>query len=290
MSLDNLYKNHPARSIELHLESSDAGRPQLLPHAIIRSICDFAMPVLPPAELFVGQALHLFKHVCSPSFRCAHLLEFRRSVLWHRDDNAFWDEIRSMLANDPFKRTALGVVTLLTTCVTGTFAPNSLIVLSIDPLPSGLRLWIQTYAHRSVFANFPGTKLHLILQQELRAAGISVGRSISESLVPRGFPPRIAPAPQDEPVKMRLTRNVVQARFIALRLRFHLVEGLRYLHELRRWRQIRGACSSTKLAMESSLTPDAAIGADGAIRHGALPGQPAPCNLPLANAILKTKE
>ena len=45
------------------------------------------MPVLSPVDLFLGQGLHAYKHVCSEFSRVAHLLEFRRHVLARRDDH-----------------------------------------------------------------------------------------------------------------------------------------------------------------------------------------------------------
>jgi hypothetical protein len=57
------------------------------------------------------------------------------------------------------------------------------------------------------------------------------------ALLPSRLPPAIAHASANETLSARLARCRRQGDFILFRLRFHLVEGMRYLWESNRWQQ-----------------------------------------------------
>jgi len=236
-SLDDLYKDVPHRSVELHLETGTSERSSLLARTEKRALGGICTPVLSPLDLFLGQGLHAYKHVCSEFSRTAHLLEFRRHVLARSGDDAFWSELRSLAEENPRAPLALGIVTLLITRVMGDFAPEALTSWTVDRLPLSARLWVEMYGRRSVFANFPGSKLYLLLQRELEALGVQAKRPLRRALLPLSLPPAIVHAEANESLSMRARRYRTQLYFISFRLRFHVVEGLRYLGESLRWRQ-----------------------------------------------------
>src|SRR5665213_2159624 len=113
ISMEDLYKDLPGRSVELHVEANTPGRSSLLERLETREFHGIDMPVLSPVDLFLGQGLHAYKHICSEFSRTAHLLEFRRHVLVRRDDEAFWHELQSTAKENPRASLGLGVVTLL---------------------------------------------------------------------------------------------------------------------------------------------------------------------------------
>jgi hypothetical protein len=236
-TLKDLYKDMPCRSVELHIEACFNKEPSLLARAEMRHFRDVDIPVLFPIDLFVGQGMHAFKHICSEFSRTAHLLEFRRHVIARHDDLAFWSDLRAHAEECPRATTALGVITLLITHVMGGFAPASFTGWTVDRLPACARLWVQLYGTRVVFASFPGNKLYLLLQKELAASGIPAKRSVRQALLPLRLPPLIAYAKANETSFTRLRRYRTQVRFILFRLRFHIVEGFRYLRESLRWQQ-----------------------------------------------------
>jgi Uncharacterised nucleotidyltransferase len=236
-SMRDLYKNVPHRCVELHVESGNSEDSSLLARTVKRRFHGICMPALSPPDLLLGQALHLFKHLCSDFSRTAHLLEFRRHVLAHREDDTFWRELQCLGENNPRARMALGVVTLLITHVMGDFAPASLSRWTVDRLPDSARLWIELYGSRTVFASFPGNKLYLLLQRELVPAGIPAKRTLRRALLPLRLPPPISPTTANDTLPVRLRRYRGQLGFVCFRLRFHVVEGTRYMWELLRWRQ-----------------------------------------------------
>lgn len=237
-SLKDLYKRGPSRCVELHLEAESSGSP-LLARTARRDFSGLSMPVLPPADLFLGQGLHLYKHLLSEYSRTAHLLEFRRHVLAYRNRPAFWERVRSLAEDHPRGALALGISTLVVTNRMGNFAPQELLEWTIPPLPDAAHRWVSLYGARATLADFPGTKLYLLLQRELELQGVPVRRSARRALLPLRLPPPIAPVPATERFSERLARYRAQLRFVLMRLRFHMVEGLRYLYESRRWRSRR---------------------------------------------------
>jgi hypothetical protein len=236
-SMEHFYKDTSGRSVELHVEPSIPGLPSVLDRVERREFHGISMPVLSSVDLFLGQGLHAYKHVNSEFSRTAHLLEFRRHVLMRRKDDTFWDELRSRAEKDPRASLGLGIVTLLITSVMGNFAPEALTDWTVRRLPRPARLWVKLYGRRAVFGNAPGSKLYLLLQRELESVDDSAKRSLRQALLPRRLPPVIVRASADETLLIRVHRYRMQLQFILLRLRFHIVEGLRYTWESYRWRK-----------------------------------------------------
>jgi len=242
-SLKYLYKAMPQRSVELHLEATSTGRSFRLGRTEKRYFHGACMPVLSPVDLFLSQGLHLYKHLCGAHSRTAHLIEFRRHILVRHHDDAFWKNVRQLAERDPKIPIALGLVTALISHVMGDFAPEALTCWTVDCLPAAARLWVELYGRRTVFCNTPGTKLYLLLQKALDPAGVQSGRSLRHALLPCRLPPIIVDATPGEVLSTRILRCRRQLHFILFRLRFHIVEGLRYLYESARWRQHIGRLS-----------------------------------------------
>ena len=237
VDLDDLYRDTGAFRVELHAEPQQPSGFSLLDRVLWHDLAGFVTPTLSPFDLFLGHGLHAYKHTCSEFCRTALLLEFRRHILFHRDDVAFWETLEQLTGENPPSALRLGVVILLIEQVMGDFAPHTLTRWTIDPLPASVRLWIQMYGHRAVLGSFPGSKLYLLLQRELETQGIRAKRSVRQSLIPLCLPPPIIRALPGEHLSIRLGRYRMQLRVILSRFRFHFVEGVRFAWESRRWRR-----------------------------------------------------
>jgi hypothetical protein len=233
----DLYKDLQSWAVELHIESGGS---------LVRSPLErlewcvkygINMPVLSPVDLFIGQGLHAYKHICSEFMRAAHLVEFRRHVLFRLDDHNFWKELHNSTSENRQASMALGVATLIATQVMGDFAPEALKAWTVLRLPRPARLWCQMYGDQAVLGSFPGSKLYLLLQKELEGKGIPSKRSVQQSLLPSRLPPPVIRAFPNEKYSVRLSRYRMQIGLIFQRLRFHLVEGLRYAWESHLWRR-----------------------------------------------------
>ena len=237
VSIKDLYKDLSYRAVELHLETNTAGQISRLDRVEYREMLGIVMPVFSPVDLFLGQAMHVFKDVSSAFCRTAHLLEFYRHVLAQREDDVFWRELRASAEDSPRTCLGIGVVTYLITSIMGDFAPEALTAWTVEVLPPSARLWVDLYGRRTIFGKHPGTKLYLLLQRELEALGVSTIRPIKKSLWPSRLPPTVIRPSADETLSTRIARYRVQARFIFSRLCFHIAEGLRYAVESYRWRR-----------------------------------------------------
>lgn len=238
-SLKTMYEANRVRSAELHIESVPARQTSLLSRTQNMRFRGFTMPVLPPLDLFLGQGLHLYKHLCSQFVRAAHLIEFRRHVIARHDESDFWQELQIRCSAQPQVCIRLGVVVLLLSRVMGRFAPEEFTCWTVDQLPEPVRLWIDRYGHRIALASFPGTKLYLLLEQELEAAGLPARHSLRHALLPHRLPQPVVHAVPGENLRARVDRHRRQFQFNMFRLRFSVWEGLRYLYESMRWKRLR---------------------------------------------------
>ena len=149
-----------------------------------------------------------------------------------------WDELRSLAEDSSRAVLGLGMVTQLIAHTMGGFAPEALTTWTVHRIPRSARLWIDLYGRRVAFDHFPGSKLYLLLRNELESAGVIAKRSLRQALLPRRLPPAVIRASDRETLKARIARHRLQISFMLGRLRFHIVEGARYTWESYRWRQI----------------------------------------------------
>jgi hypothetical protein len=238
-SLKDIYKDLRSYAVELHIESRASSSPSPLERLHWRELRGMRMPVLAPVDLLLGQGLHVFKHICGESSRASHMLEFRRHVLARRNDNEFWNELQKTAGKNPRASIGLGVVTLLTTRVMGDFAPAALTHWTVENLSQPFRLWVELYGHRAVLDGYPGSKLYLLLQGELETAGMPRKRPLRKALLPFCLPLPVIRARPNESLPVTIRRHFMQCQLILVRLRFHFVEGFRYILEARRWRRMK---------------------------------------------------
>ncbi|HEV2578124.1 MAG TPA: nucleotidyltransferase family protein [Acidobacteriaceae bacterium] len=238
----DLYRDLPYRGVELHLDVDTPGSPTRLDRAVKREMHGLMMPVLSPVHLFVGQAMHASKDIASPFLRASHLFEFHRHVLAQRDDISFWQKLHLHAREDRRACVAIGMVTYLAESVWGNFAPQALTSWTVEQLPPSVRLWLDLYGRDAAIQAPPGNKRYLWLREELVAAGCGAAlRSRKTRSVPFRLPPAVIQAIPGEALSTRVARYLVQIRFVASRVRFHVVEGLRFIVESRRWHKFRSS-------------------------------------------------
>jgi hypothetical protein len=242
VSIKDHYKSRPQRCVELHFASSEAA-----PHLPFRDLRldrlsrhsweGLTFPALAPADLFIAQALHLFKHLCSSCTRLSWLLEYQQHVAVRYHNQSFWNEVQRYARPHRHASIAIGLTTLLSSRIFGLEAPPQLEEWTTDRLPASVRLWADQYGRESILADFPGTKLYLLLQEELRVNDGSWQQTKRNSLLPLHRAPRILRTSSRDRVWKRVRGEAYQIRFVLFRLRFHVVEGLRYLIEVSRWKR-----------------------------------------------------
>jgi hypothetical protein len=233
----DLYKNLPYRGVELHLEPCSSIDSSRLDRVQTKELFGIFMPVLSPVDLFLGQAMHIFKDVRAGFSRAAHFLELHRHVLARGDDHLFWCELRTRIETDSRLRFGFSLVAYFMSSIVGHGASETLKPSSLDLLPVATRLWVDRYGHRVLFGNPPGTKLYMLLENELRAGATSHKPSRDVFILPLRPPPAVIRSSADEPLRTRIARYRIQLCFLVSRLRFHTIEGIRYAFESGRWRR-----------------------------------------------------
>lgn len=237
LNLKDVYKNTGSWMVELHADPHHLLSYSPFERLQWRKFHGFSMPVLSPVDLFLLHGLHAYKHACSEFARAGFLMEFRRNVLHHARDRAFWNELYARAGNDHGARFGLGFVTLLVSSLMGNFAPEELTRWTVDRLPQSARLWIEMYGLRVVLGGFPGSKLYLLLRSRPAEEDTSRGKSIRQVLVPLCTPQPVIRARPHENVSARLVRYWMYLELFVNRLRFHIVAGLRFWWESYRWRR-----------------------------------------------------
>jgi hypothetical protein len=256
VSIKDHYKPRPQRCVELHFASSEAPphlpfRDFRLDRVIEHSWAGLMFPALAPADLFIAQAMHLFKHLCSSCTRLSWLLEYQHHVAVRYHDQSFWNEVQRHAKHHRHASTAIGLTTLLASRTFGGEAPAQFQEWTSDRLPPAVRLWADQYGRESILADFPGTKLYLLLQEELRRNDGAWQQTKRNILLPLHGAPRILHTRSSDTAWKRIRAELYQIRFVLFRLRFHVVEGLRYLVEASRWKR--------RLATLRQLNPDLTV-------------------------------
>ncbi len=244
-SLKNLYQVRPERAVDVQLiaGSGAALKSDRLTRTQQRSIRDQQLPALLPADIFVLQGQHLFKHICSEHTRGSWLLEYWRHVCARRNDAAFWEEVQLIAAQEPGSDIAIGATTLLASLFFGPFAPQELSAWSMDRLSPAVCLWIQLYGRRVLMSDTPFSKLYLLLRKELNGNSPEEYVARRRLIFPLHRPPRITRAAGGEGVSTRLRRYKYEAQFVIHRLRFHVAEGVGLAIESLRWQRRLGGVS-----------------------------------------------
>ena len=132
------------------------------------------------------------------------MLEYQHHVSVRYQDHSFWDEVRRHSAAHRQASIAIGLTTLLSRRIFGGEAPPELEEWTSACLPASVRLWADQYGRESILADFPGTKLYLLLQEELPGDHGSAKQTKRTSLLPLHRAPRIVSASTHDSVWTRI--------------------------------------------------------------------------------------
>lgn len=236
----DLYKTKQQRCVEIHFkceerESCAPTRDARLDRLERQGRDGVSLPALSAVDQLVAQAVHLFGHICSPHTRLAWLLEHRWNIETHAADSDFWNRVSDQIRSDDSSALAVGVSALLVADLFNASLPARIEEIAATRVPEGVALWLRRYGRRAVLADFPGTKLNLMLREQICQNRIGWHDEKRKTLVPSRRPLRIVHFDDEAGAMDRLRGELYQLRYEFFRLRFHVVEGFRYAGESVRW-------------------------------------------------------
>lgn len=233
----DLYKPRPQRSVELHLSSDQRSdlHLELLERARLIQFGECSYPALSVEDMFLAQAQHIFRHVRSEWIRISWLLEFKQFMMSRRSDANFWQSIRTVIERDKDSALALGAATRLAGSAFGELPVDQLAGSAVGQLPSPVALWLEHFGDSVLFADFPGSKLYLILEQAMERNGASP--MSRRRLFPTRLPAPIVAAPPRGFVQ-QLLAFASKASYFFFRLRFHIFATTHYFIESWRWKRL----------------------------------------------------
>ena len=243
--IEELYKPRPQRVVELHF-ACDAENPYELTRdkrferRRWRTIHGIPAPCLQPVDQLINQAEHLFHHLCGSSTRLAWVLEYKRHMEFHRKHDGFRDEVLIQAMSERKASIALGLATLISEEIFGVEVHPAMAASAIETLPVPVKLWAERYGRRAVLADSPGTKLYLFLKEQFCSSDVA-RQQRRRAVLPLHRAPRIVHVAPDASWWKRMRAELYQARFILFRIRFHVVEGVRFKLEDVRWKRFLSA-------------------------------------------------
>lgn len=235
--IDDLYKPRPERSVELHIcdDSRTYTQSSLIENARSIGANGHSYPALSVEDMFLSQTWHLFRHLRSEWTRVSWLVEFRHFVASRQTDLDFWQRIAARLASDPDTTIAVGSVAKLADKAFGRFSPDPVTTWAVTQLPRDVGLWIDHFGDQVLCADFPGSKLYLLLERALDAN--SAPALVRRRLFPRHAPPAVV-LPKSKSLLAKLAAGGARSKYFCFRLRFHLRAGARYFIESWRWNRL----------------------------------------------------
>lgn len=241
-SVRDLYKEKSQMSVEIHFSSSsDEGGDSLQDDSLLglqwKRWNGLDLPVLSDCDRFLSLALHLFKHIQSEWTRTSWILEYARFIDFHRGDEGLWAEVEKRLGSNSEAKVAMGAATLLADRSFRISHLPDVLAVAIGTLPRSVSLWMERYGDKVLFAEFPGTKLYLLLQGVLSSEEDRRSHVRRQRLFPLHLPPKIAVGSDDGNVYSRWKKLRIEVGYLVFRLRFHVAQGLSYMLEAPRWKR-----------------------------------------------------
>jgi hypothetical protein len=238
-ALRDMYKPKLQRSVEVHF-SADVRQSNGVDDPLSRAQSQvwqgFTFPALCESDKFLAQASHLFRHLRSEWTRLAWVLEYRNYIHARCRDDTFWREVRERTAEDEAAAIAIGMASRIATKAFGDYEVPALDSWSSKVLPERFNLWIETYSKEVLLADFPGSKLYLLLDEGSNPQRILDATRLKK-LLPHRLPPRIVHASATAPLRVKWNGRREEVKYFLFRLRFHIATGLHYLLEAPRWRR-----------------------------------------------------
>ncbi len=227
-----LYDRQEGPAIELHSAFWEASAMDFplrlaedpLDRAQIHAHGSVSFPRLAPHSAFLYQILHVFRHFLGSWARPLWIYEIAANMNRFLDDEARWNCVRCLIANDERMADAVGLVLLTARDLFACPIPPAFRDICAPAADSAIGLWVRRYAREWLLADMPGNKLNLLLHRHFIRDGRAWRRHLADRLAPRQKKPRLCEG-IDPVAEKRFGYRIANFCFQAGRFTHHLRAG-----------------------------------------------------------------
>lgn len=184
------------------------------------------------------QVLHAFRHILQDWCRLCSLFDIAYFLDHRAQDKGFWDRFLGLLQPSRELSEIVGVVFMLAAGVFGAPIPARVADRTTGCLRRPLVSWVERYGMNSALQNFSDNKFSLFLHHEFVHDAAAWRRILRSRLFPMHRPNQAVQA-SSSAIRSRLTAGWRQRRYVAYRLKHHLMAILHYGLESPRWNRAR---------------------------------------------------
>ena len=193
---------------------------------------------LRPTHHFAYLLLHIFRHLLGSSVRLLSLYEVATFVRSRDSEAQLWTEIKQILDQDKRLASACALVLGLVDLTFPTVLPDSLRDVCERSLSEESALWIQRCSASWLYAEPPGNKLPLLVQQQFWQDRRAWRRYLVRRLLPIRRPHPLSDE-ATEWTKRSFAYRREEIGYQTSRAWYHLRSGCEYLFARWRWMAFR---------------------------------------------------
>ena len=204
----------------------------------VHDIAGVQFPRLRPAHQFAYLLVHIFRHLLFSWTRLLSLYEVATFILARSSEGVLWTEVSQIVCKDTRFASACALVLGLVDQAFSIPLPQPLREVYLRSLSADSALWMDLYSIPWLFADPPGTKLALLVQQQFWSDRRAWQQYLLRRLVPLQQPHALSDE-ATESARATLAYRAADTWYKASRLWYHLRSDCRYLMARVRWEQLK---------------------------------------------------
>src|SRR5271170_7828506 len=204
----------------------------------VHEISGVQFPRLRPAHQFVYLVLHIFRHLLGSWIRLLSLYEIATFIFARSEEGELWAEVGRTIGKDMRLASACALVLGLVDHAFSIALPQPLREVYLRSLSAESALWMELYSMPWLFADPPGSKLALLVQEQFCSDRHVWQRYLLRRLLPLQRPHALSDEAA-ESAKTTLAYRAADTWYKTSRFCYHLRSDYEYLMARPRWERLR---------------------------------------------------